>query len=308
VDELAIANQDTVQVVIGSPLKSTPKVLSRELKNFRIRRRLTLAANPFLQDHVISGRPVLPTTCALTWITHGCEQLYPGYQVFACRNYKILKGIIFDENLAPEYILDLQEIAKNGSDEIEFDAKIWSRNIEGKIRYHFSGQVILQREIQDTPRYELLDLKQQPELITTKSLYQNGENSLFHGPTFHGVKSILNASVDKLTIECYVPQPEPRQQGQFPVQTFNPYTADVQSHALWIWSQHFHQEGCLPSEFSTFEQFTKLPFDQTFYVSCEIKSRTDLAVVADMITHDSQGQVYSRILGAKATILPKLGN
>jgi len=308
VDELAIANQDTVQVVIGSPLKSTANALPNELKNFRIRRRLTLAANPFLQDHVISGRPVLPTTCALTWITHGCEQLYPGYQVFACRNYKILKGIIFDENLAPEYILDLQEIAKNGSDEIEFDAKIWSRNIEGKIRYHFSGQVILQREIQDAPRYELLDLKQQPELITTKSLYQNGENSLFHGPTFHGVKSILNASVDKLTTECYVPQPEPRQQGQFPVQTFNPYTADVQSHALWIWSQHFHQEGCLPSEFSTFEQFTKLPFDQTFYVSCEIKSRTDLAVVADMITHDSQGQVYSRILGAKATILPKLGN
>ena len=113
VDELASTNQETVQVVIGSPLVYIPEKLPSELRTFRIQRQLTLAANPFLQDHVIAGYPVLPATCGLLWIANACEQIYPGYKAFSCTNYKVLKGLIFDENLATEYTLELQEIAKH---------------------------------------------------------------------------------------------------------------------------------------------------------------------------------------------------
>ena len=67
-----------------------------------------------------------------------------------------------------------------------------------------------------------------------------------------------------MTIECYLPEPTAKQQGQFPVQTFNPYIADVQIHSLWIWTQHFHQVGCLPSEIKNFEQFVKFPLVKHF--------------------------------------------
>ncbi|MFQ4140979.1 SDR family NAD(P)-dependent oxidoreductase [Chlorogloeopsis sp. ULAP02] len=304
VNELAQTNQQTVQVVIGSPLTYTPKSLNPELKKFRIQRRLKLAANPFLQDHVIAGRPVLPATCALSWMSSTCEQLYPGYKSFSCLNYKVLKGIIFDESLASEYTLDLQEVAKNDADEIELDAKIWSQNREGKIRYHFSCQVKLKHQIPVIPNYDFLHL-QQEEIIfgSSNSLYQNGAMSLFHGSYFQGVKTILNASPEKVTIECTLPNLENRQQGQFPVITFNPYIADVQIHSLWIWTQYFHQEGCLPSEIKNFEQFAPIPFNEKFYVSCEVKSKTDSSVIADVIAHDIQGKIYTRMIGAKGTIL-----
>ncbi|MHC5852523.1 SDR family NAD(P)-dependent oxidoreductase [Nostoc sp.] len=305
-DELASTNQETVQVVIGSPLVYIPEKLPSELRTFRIQRQLTLAANPFLQDHVIAGYPVLPATCGLLWIANACEQIYPGYKAFSCTNYKVLKGLIFDDNLATEYTLELQETAKNDINEIDFDAKIWSKTPEGKIRYHFSSQMKLKREISSAPTHKFLNLSQDHRITaTTSSLYQNGAASLFHGLAFQGVKSVLNATLDKITIECYLPEPAERKQGQFPVQTFNPYIADVQIHAFWIWAQHFYQVACLPSEIKTFEQFEAVPFDETFYVSCEIKSKTESGLVVDVIAHNSQGQIYTRMLGAKGTILPK---
>ncbi len=79
----------------------------------------------------------------------------------------------------------------------------------------------------------------------------------------------------------------------------------MQIHAFWIWAQHFYQVACLPSEIKSFEQFKPFPFDETFYVSCEIKSKTESGLVVDVIAHNSQGEIYNRMLGAKGTILPK---
>ncbi|MTJ12554.1 SDR family NAD(P)-dependent oxidoreductase [Anabaena sp. UHCC 0187] len=305
VDELTTANQDTVQLVIGSPLIYVPSALSNELKTYRIKRQLTLAENPFLQDHVIAGRPVLPATCGLLWMTNACEQLYPGFTAFSSPNFKVLKGIVFDETATNEYVLEIQELAKHENQEIEFAAKISSQTPDGKIRYHFSTNIILKREIPTLPSYGSLNFNQDENFLkTNQELYQVNASSLFHGVTFQGAKAVLNTSPSKITIECYLPEPTAQQQGQFPVQTFNPYIADVQIHSLWIWTQHFHQVGCLPSEIKNFEQFAKVPFNETFYVTCEVQSKTESSVVTDVITYNRQGQIYNRMIGAKGTILP----
>jgi NAD(P)-dependent dehydrogenase (short-subunit alcohol dehydrogenase family) len=303
VDELAPTNHNTVQVVIGSPLTYTPKTLDPHLKTYRIHRQLTLTANPFLQDHVIVGNPVLPATCAFSWIASSCEQLYPGYQFFNCRNFKVLKGVIFDGQQTHQYILDLEEINKSDSNKIEFKAKIWSENC-GKIRYHFSADIQLKEKISVAPIYEFFN-REQTEQHLNKSFYQTDSSSLFHGSAFQGVKKVFNITPQKITIECLLNNLTAKQQGQFPVQTFNPYIVDVQIHPLWIWTQHFYQLGCLPSGIDNFEQFAPIPFDEKFYISCEIKSKTESAVIGDVIAHDSQGKIYSQMLGAKGTILPK---
>ena len=306
IDELNTANQDAVQLVIGSPLIYVPATLSNDLKTYRIKRQLTLAENPFLQDHVIAGRPVLPATCGLFWMTNACEQIYPGFTAFSSTNFKVLKGIIFDESLINEYVLEIQELAKHHNQEIEFAAKISSKTSDGKIRYHFSANLILKREIPAPPSYGSLNFNQDEELLkTNQELYQVNDCSLFHGITFQGVKSVLNISHNQITIECYLTEPTAQQKGQFPVQTFNPYISDVQIHSLWIWTQYFHQVGCLPSEIKNFEQFAKVPFGETFYVTCEVQSKTESSVITNVITYNHQGQIYNRMIGAKGTILPR---
>ncbi|MHC5721398.1 MAG: SDR family NAD(P)-dependent oxidoreductase, partial [Nostoc sp.] len=99
VNELHPAYRENTQVVIGSPLVPFARELDSELCTYRMRRRMTVEENPFLLDHVIAGSPVLPATCALSWMIDSCEQLYPGYRFFAAQDFKILKGITFNESL-----------------------------------------------------------------------------------------------------------------------------------------------------------------------------------------------------------------
>lgn len=309
VNELHPANRETTQVVIGSPLIPPPPPLDPELKTYRIRRKLSLEANPFLLDHVIAGKAVLPATCAVSWIVDSCEQIYPGYRFFSNTDFRVLKGITFNETLANEYIVDLQEISKTDAQEIIFQAKIWSQNHQGKINYHFSiAQVRLVRELPSQPTYEPINLQEDNIIpITGKDFYQKNTPSffpLFHGASFQELKKVLNISPEKITSECTWQEISDKQQGQFPVGWVNPYSIDLSTHPLWIWMQHFHQEICLPAGQQVYEQYTHIPCNKPFYVSCEIKSKTATSVTADFIVHDTEGKICSRLLGGKGTIIP----
>ncbi|WP_017317835.1 SDR family NAD(P)-dependent oxidoreductase [Mastigocladopsis repens] len=309
VNELHPAYQGTAQVVIGSPLVPPPAPLNPELRTYRIRRQLSLEANPFLLDHVIAGKPVLPATCAVSWIVDSCAQLYPGYRFFSYKDFKVLKGITFNEPLASEYILDIQEIAKTDTQEIIFQAKIWRKNPEGKINYHFSiAEVQLVRELLAPPTYEFLNIAEDNIItITGNDFYQTGKSSifpLFHGASFQELRRVLNINHEKITTECVWNEITDKQQGQFPVRSVNPYAIDLSTHTLWIWMQHFHQAICLPAAIQKYEQFTNIPCNTPFYVSCEVKAKTASSIIADLIIHDSQGRVYSRMLGAKGVIIP----
>jgi acyl transferase domain-containing protein len=302
VDELNTVNQKTAQVVIGTPVFIPVSKLNPQLKTYSIRRRLTLESNPFLQDHVIAGNPVLPATCAISWIANACEQLYPGYKFFSCINFRILKGIIFNESLANEYVLDIKEIAKNSS-EIEFEAKVWSRSNAGKIHYHYSCQLKLLRDIPSAPIHDSFDLTIDPEISNfDRPFYQDRELSLFHGPAFQAVENVLNITPQRITTRLKWKGMEEKKQGQFPIQTINPYVIDLQFHSVWIWLCHFHKEVCLPALLEKFEHFADIPCGETFYVSAEIKSKTETSLITDITSHDLHGKVYSRFLGAKTTI------
>ena len=299
VAELAASLPET-QVIIGSPLTPPAVIPNSQLQNHRIRRRLSVGANPFLLDHAIANRPVLPATCAIAWIANTCEQMYPGYQFFSCEQFKVLKGIVFDDNQVREYLLDLKEKTKN-NEQIAFEAQISSQTPDGKTRYHFSTQLVLKPQIPDSPQYESLDFTRQQQ--QQPQFYQNGGLSLFHGAAFQGVKKLLNVSDTKITIECALAPVAPVIQGQFPVQTFNPYIVDVQIHSLWLWTQYQQQQICLPSAIISYEQFAPIAFGETFYVSCEIKTKTNTAVVGDVIAHGKNGQIYAQMLGARGTII-----
>jgi acyl transferase domain-containing protein len=304
VSELDATHHETVQVVIGSPMVPPIGKLAAELKTYHIRRKMVLESNPFLQDHRIAGYPVLPATCAMSWIINTCEQLYPGYTYFSLANFKILKGISFDETLASEYILDLKEISKTNEHEIEFEAKVWSKNKAGKIHYHYTLQSKLLRKIPNAPTYDALDLALDQTISTRgQSFYQSDDSSLFHGPSFQGMQQVLNISPEKITAQCVWQGIGEKQQGQFPVQTVNPYLLDASLHPLWVWSQYFYQAACLPGQLGEYKQFAPVPIGETFYVSCEIKSKTESSIIADFIVHDRQGKVYTRTLGAHAVLL-----
>ena len=305
VNELKSQNHETAQVVIHEPNFPESLVsfeLDNQLRSYRIRRQVTLDENPFLYDHLVAGKPVLPATIAMSWMISACEQLYPGYKLFSCQNFKGLKGIIFDINTSHELILCLQEVVKNNHEEIEFTAKIISEPLKGKTLYHFSGNIKLVRNIPSALYYEKKDISYQENPLIIANIYSNIKKLFFHGNSFRKIIKVLNISREKITVECIWSKLKDEKQGQFPLGRFNPYITDLSTHTIGIWLGHFYEKTCLPSQIEIFEQFSFTPHDEIFYVSTEIIAKTDTYVIGNIIIHDFEGKVYSRLIGCKYTI------
>ncbi len=295
-----------VQIVVGQLPSRTPGEISGTLQKFEIRRHLSLDANPFLLDHQIGPHPVLPATCAASWMVNGCEQLFPGFTFYQLEDFKVLKGIVFDENLAQEHILELKEIEKVPGEKLKFAARIWSKNKNGRPQYHYSLNVTLLREMPPTTIHAV-DLQASSgtqEAIRGAILYQDG--TLFHGPSFQGVQSVLSLEQDRVVLECLLQPIPPDRQGQFPVQTCNPFVYDAIVQSLLIWSQRFDQAPCLPSYLASLEQFREPSFGVLNLVEMKISSHNQAAVVADIIITDPQGVVIAKFTGLQGTISPAL--
>jgi acyl transferase domain-containing protein len=304
VDELKYPHNKAAQtLVMSSPIVAQPKQLNPQLRSFRIRRKLALAGNPFVYDHVIGGNPVLPAMCSIAWIANTCEQLYPGYKFYNCSSYKVLKGIIFDETLAKEYFLDLKEINKSDAGEIDFEVLLWSESAKGIPHYHYTAQIKLIREILPINIYKSFTGTQDQAFLNLLP-YKNG--TLFHGQSFQGLKRILNITPEKLTAQCCLEKVEIKKQGQFPLQTFNPYTGDILFQCLVVWVRHFYDLASLPLKVQNLEQFRMIPFNQEFYVSVEVYSKSATNVYANATAHDAQGQVYIQISQMQVTTSERL--
>jgi NAD(P)-dependent dehydrogenase (short-subunit alcohol dehydrogenase family) len=304
VDELAPEGTPAVQVVVGSQPAYPAETFEPELRSYQIRRRLKLEANPFLLDHRIGGRAVLPATCAATWVANACEQLHPGYTFFSVEDYKVLKGIVFDDSLAEEHILDLRETAKTPDGRINFEARVWSKGPKDRPLYHYGLNVQLVRNLpQPVPVTGPAQLSADGDIPGSR-LYEDG--TLFHGPAFRGVERVRQVEQDRLVMDCLLPRVDAAVQGQFPVQSGNPYIYDAVVQCLLIWSQKHYDAPCLPSSLERMVQYRPIPFDQRVQVSMKVRSHTESSVTGDISVHDPDGSLYVQILGLVGTISPSL--
>ncbi len=299
-DEVA-REEGAVQLVIGGAMLPSPFAPDDTLRRHHIRRTLTLEANPFLRDHVIGGKAVLPTVCAVAWGIGAGEGLYPGYTFTRVEDYRVFKGIVFDETLAPSYTLELEELAK-GDDAITYTALIRSE-ADGKARPHYRMQVTLQRTLPPAPTFDDFDLTER-DPIAGAELYADG--TLFHGPSFRGVERVLNLNAQGLTMRCRCPALPPEQQGQFPVGSFNPYATDAQLQSLLIWARRRQGVVGLPLRIRGGVQYRPAPSGEAVYVTMRVRETDAYHLVADVFTHDEAGRLYSHVTGAEITLSKRL--
>ncbi|WP_107669434.1 SDR family NAD(P)-dependent oxidoreductase [Cyanothece sp. BG0011] len=288
-EELIQTQSNTAQIIVMSkPISPAPSLITSEKKSYRLYRRLTLAGNPFVYDHVIGGNPVLPAMCALGWMTNSCEQLYPGYYFSSCDNYKVLKGIVFDQGLANLYCLDLTEVEKN-EEEITFESLIWSETPKSIPLYHYGTLIKLRKQRNSIPSIGS-DVRQIPQTAGDLQPYEQG--ILFHKPRFQGIQKVIKLDTKEAIFSCYLGTINIREQGQFFTQSFNPYTADMLFQCLLVWVRKFYNLGSLPLKLTSLKQFASLPFDQEFLIQLSIDEHSKTKVVASAIAYNTQGQVY----------------
>jgi hypothetical protein len=107
-------------------------------------------------------------------------------------------------------------------------------------------------------------------------------------------------------MECLPPSVSLSDQGQFQIQTLNPFVTDVQLQSLLVWAKSEYGYGGLPLKIEQGIQYRKIPEGEVTYASLEVQTATSRRLVADVIVHDSSGVMYSKVTGAEITLSERL--
>ena len=131
---------------------------------------------------------------------------------------------------------------------------------------------------------------------------------LFYGPTYQEIEKVLNISASKLTLQCRANDLSESDQGQFPAGSFNPFAEDVLLQAMLVWVRKTMDAGSLPLKIEGGEFFEKIPFNELFYVSLDVRESSSHKLIADLVSHDQDGKIYTRLIGAEVTISKQLND
>ena len=289
------------QVVVGSPIFGDQEVNINNGWPVIIHRQIRLEDNPFALDHKIGPNIVLPATCASSWLINSCEASYPGWHFHRMEDFKVLKGVTFDDG-PQDYEMKLEKTqSRDGEQAIE--AVVTSWNEKSKRIFRYSGTVVLSKQLPPAPMHEnhpFADL----ERINGRTFYEDG--TLFHGPTFQGIQEVAFEKNEKVITRITLPPIPDQIQGQFPTGSANPYINDAIVQSLLIWSQENYAAPCLPSRLKEWVQYKPIPFGATVWAILTVTYHSEHAVSGDILVYGEDGREYFHFIGLEGTISKQL--
>jgi len=299
-DELTNGN-GVPQIVVGSQLEY-PAGLSRNHTDIiSIHREISHAGNPFLDDHRVGSQAVLPATCASAWIVDSCQALHPGHFFTKMEDFKILKGLTFN-NDSHSYDIKLKPLSNADKSEKSYDVQISSKNESDKVIFHYSGRVTLSSSRPNSPENQPVDQMglDEESFKPGKDLYLDG--TLFHGPYFQGIQKVLDISEKRVITEISLPAMDVHAQGQFTIRTVNPYINDAVVQSLLVWTQTYYDAPCLPSRLHRWDNFKVPPFGQPLHVILDVTYHNENAVIGDLRVQDENGSVFFLFSDLEGTV------
>jgi polyketide-type polyunsaturated fatty acid synthase PfaA len=300
VDGFSSNGADCPQILVGGSLggEGKGKGLPPRAKRFRIVRELKRKDNPFLEDHIIGGHPVIPAAFVMSWMAEACGQFYPEYAHVRLENYDTLKGIVVDHAVENQCVMDVEELPRDVSGQVSFQVQV-SRHAEGKRLPHYRARISLVSACDDAPSCPLAD-SSPSEWLDGRGFYEHGK--LFHGPPLQILETVFCLTPERLLARGRLPRTEENWHGKFGSRMFNPRLADAlfQAMVVWVWDRF--GSASLPGSVLLGEQFRSLPHDLPFHVAVDVKKATKTRMVADVFAHDDAGLLYARLLDAEVII------
>jgi len=273
-------------------------------KVFEIETRLRLEENPFLKDHVINEKPVLPITCEIGWMSRVGEGLLPRYEVASINDFQVYSGILFDGSQDSTFRVRAEVVSAGEEPVLEIAVSSLEEKKRRIIeRKRFGGRLTFRPVGRAVPeaRTDKIELPREGE---PGGLY--GEKGLlFHGPTFAGVRAWHKPDAETIVSRCRILTVPIEKRGNFPVTSFNPYISDVELHNTLIWCRSERGALCLPLVVKSLERLAPLCFDHDFFVTTRIRSSSKGEIVADCDVHGEDGRLFARWTGIQLTVLAK---
>ncbi|MFB2727932.1 SDR family NAD(P)-dependent oxidoreductase [Shewanella mangrovisoli] len=280
-------------------------------QSIRVTRSLDPKRMSFIEDHCINGHAVLPTVCAIDWMREAAKA-HLGKAV-SVSDYRLLKGIIFDEallarNTPIELELMLTPLADATQQSTEALAALIS--FEGRPQY----QAVLVAQTDDMPDAQRLEvgelhslieeITQQPAIANRESLYSDG--TLFHGPRLQGISEVLAFDDQQLIAKVALPMVALDDCGEFAPNLEDkgtqPFAEDLLLQAMLVWTRLKYQAASLPSAIGEFVSYSPLGFGEKAVLVLDVLKHSSRTLEANIALYHQDGRLSCEMKRAKVTV------
>ena len=314
VDELACADTDAIEIMIGDALPESSdgeierprppaSPLAQDLSQ-AFARRLDLDRHPFLLSHVIGGYPVLPVAVMQEWLGHAALHDNPGLVLLGFDDFRVCKGVILSNGSC-----DLRAVAsriRRDGDAFAVDVELRS-GVDDKETVHTRARAILATALPAPPGYSRPTHRD--EHSYGRGIDAAYRDVLFHGPHFHGIERIDGCSPQGITGRVRL-APTPADWMDDPLRSSwlgDPLVIDAGLQMGILWCHEELGSVSLPTYGARYRQYTAtFPRDGIVAV-LEVRERSTHRLTADITFLDTGGAVVAQMEGYAWTVDPSLG-
>jgi acyl transferase domain-containing protein len=306
VRELCAAGPSPTEVVVlGGPLSepvpppAAAVPAATPALSVAFERVLEVAEHPFLESHVIDGRPVLPMAMMFEWLAHAALHQNPGLTFHGCNELRVLHGVIIAEGRPPELrILAGKAVRRDGA---------WIAPVEmhgsrpdGRDVLHARADLVLVSDLPPAP------LAGEPPaageyLLSREEIYRS---RLFHGREMQAVEEVESCSEEGIVVRART-APAPANWLRQPLRQkwlTDPLALDAAFQALILWSIDRHNAAGLPCVAARYRQYRR-SFPSGFVrLAARITRSTDLHNLADVDILDDDGRLVARLEGCETVL------
>ncbi|MEL4284140.1 SDR family NAD(P)-dependent oxidoreductase [Shewanella xiamenensis] len=280
-------------------------------QSIRVMRSLDPKRMSFIEDHCINGHAVLPTVCAIDWMREAAKA-HLGKAV-SVSDYRLLKGIIFDEVLlARDAPIELELMLTPLADATQQSTEALTALISFEGRPQYQAVLVAQTDdTADVQRFEvdelhslMQEMAQQPAIANRESLYSDG--TLFHGPRLQGISEVLAFDDQQLIAKVALPTVALDDCGEFAPNLEDkgtqPFAEDLLLQAMLVWARLKYQAASLPSAIGEFVSYSPLGFGEKAVLVLDVLKHSSRSLEANIALYHQDGRLSCEMKRAKVTV------
>jgi len=261
---------------------------------------ISLHSDPYLGDHRLDAKPVMPAATALEYMAQFAAAGWPEWKVVEIRDLRAFSGIVLDSDSSEKTLL-LRARSSTHSDAGSQAVTVELFDPPRKTP-SYRCSVILLPQVPEAPLAEPAAVLNSGAPMDTVVMYAD---HLFHGPQFQLVTEVACMSMEGIdaTVVATSPSAMLGASGNGARWLFDFGLVDTGPQLALVWGRVMHGKTALPSSFGKVARYGNDPVDGKLRIAIRMKPAAhDAGVRYDMQFIDASGRVRLAFSDAESTM------
>jgi NAD(P)-dependent dehydrogenase (short-subunit alcohol dehydrogenase family) len=259
---------------------------------------LSVGNDPYLKDHCLDGKPVMPATGALEWIAEFVQAGWPEWKVAQVKDLRVFRGLVIETPTGRNIRFKARAASHADAESMQVSAEIIDP--DNNLPF-YRATVVLQPTLDKPPQTQMQRLStSSPKHLDPNFAYSN---YLFHGHEFQLVQAINCATkegIDAQVIPSRIDSWRPQASKQIHW-LFDPGMLDTAPQMAIVWARIHQDTTALPSRFGIVTRYASAKIRPPLRLALRVTQVSDHSLTYDADFFDETGNIYLKMQQIEST-------